>query len=406
MLLSKVVFLLIITDYYRLISTYTSLSNNIVAVGLLISVMFLIVKKIDGGYRSIFFKKQVFVILCTFLLVPLIINTVSIATFDASIDRLISWTIKTIWFVCFIFFAYLYKDELFSKGQWTIPILLLMLVISFILNSVSPEIFVRIGTTYGVTLSYATYGDIGSRFMGFYLHPNSAAFTLVLILFSIQLYDRQKILYLLPILLMVVLTGSRTALVICIFFSFFYFQNEFIQSKYKFNKNKIVNNFIFLLISTFLILILMFLGLTFADSSLIDRLLNLENIGNDESVMIRTIAQSQYLTLLTNNPVLGYGFDYIRDSIETGRLIKSSHNMYLERIVQYGILGILSFLIFLYYFFKGLRNSLSHWYIIPLLFLYGMFINTFDLILAFYFFLGAVLYRFERIDNENISHNR
>lgn len=395
-ILAKLLFALLITDVYRIIPIFTPISTSLVGVLLLTFLVILIFRKLRVEYReeSFFLNRNLIVILFTFLIVPTIVNVISIFTFSANTFDTLSWLVKVLWFLSFSVFIALYHEEILSKNL--VRIIVCILLISFCMNSLVPEFFVIVAKKYGVILSYAEYGDIGSRFMGFYLHPNSAALSILLIMFCLYIVGRLEIALYLILIFLILLTGSRTALIISVIFSFYFLRYKFELSRFVFHKVYNVNRFIILCIASIAILVIGMLAFAVADNSLIDRLSNLGNVSKDESVMIRSIAQKQYVRLFWDNPFLGYGFDFIRDSIDKGILIRTSHNMLLERLVQYGIIGLLTYIMFFIYFSYLLFVKNGKRFILPLLFFYGLFINSFEVMLSFYFFLGVLIFQNKR----------
>ena len=386
--IAKIVFILAITDLYRVISTITPVSNSIVSIGFIGVTALLINLRIDK-LTLILREKYTQVYLLCFLYIPFLINFLSIFTYSSSIEDFMYWSVKIVYFILFSFFTALYVEDIINRK--VIIFSVLIVCASFYLNSSNPELFSKIATNYGVTLAYAKYGDIGSRFMGFYLHPNSASLTIFLLMAFLFCLNRLAVFTFLILMTLIIFTGSRTALIIGFIFSGYFFYQTFMESRFKMHVKSGINKMLFVVIASFIFLILAGALLSIADSNFIYRLENIGNFEQDESVMIRAIAQRQYLELLLNNPFLGYGADYIRDLIDKGLLVKPSHNMYIERIVQFGILGLLSFLYYLYSTHNRFKKNEKLYAIIPLLALYSFFINTIDQMLVFYIFAGLAI---------------
>ncbi|NVK57492.1 MAG: O-antigen ligase family protein [Alteromonadaceae bacterium] len=388
-LIATAYFILVITDTYRVIPSYTPLNNMLIAATLFSLSIFFICLRYNKRTEPVE-KKGLRIFLITFFFIPLTINVLSVYLFGSSISGALYWTIKSLLFLSFSYFVFLYKDIIITKKS--AYLIFTIITISFIHNQIDPVFYSKIGQNYGVTLSYAKYGNIGSRYFGMYLHPNSAALTIIMITFSLRFMNVLNSLILTTAMFLIVLTGSRTALVIILLFLAFDFYYSMLTNKRIVfsNVQEIHRAFSKIAVLFGLIFAIGFILLISGDE-LIDRIKNIENIDNDNSAIVRDIAQQQYKTLLSANPIIGYGSEFIRQLIEKGRLIRPSHNMYLERTVQYGILGITSFLFFFLFLVRNLWHRPSLRFVIPIVLVYGIFINSFDQNMGFFLLMGVAI---------------
>lgn len=82
-----------------------------------------------------------------------------------------------------------------------------------------------------------------------------------------------------------------------------------------------------------------------------------DQIWDDESMESRLHAQKTYGTLIAERPIRGYGIGAVSTFRELGVLNKSSHNLYVERVFEYGILYVLFFVFILYRIATHSRRS-------------------------------------------------
>lgn len=204
------------------------------------------------------------------------------------------------------------------------------------------------------------------RASGFYFNPNAASFALTLIFIPVYISKNVNILRVLTLFfiqcVLLILTGSRGALFfipVALLFLSRMISKQLIKKKFeKFLALSLIPFFVATLGILFLVFITVFSA--FAEqneiiSGLVDRLAFFtegnfdQNIAQDRSLNLRLEAQKEYIGLIGENPLLGYGYYYttfLRREMDV--LSHVSHNWFLEAMFQNGIIYMIFILVFLW----------------------------------------------------------
>lgn len=384
-LITSFLLVVITTDAYRLFSAYSSLSNSLTLLLVIIPLTIFTtgcLRKSDLIYAS---KKQVLVVFFSLFMYPIILNLMFLVATGDSAG--IYWITKNIQFLIVFLLIYFNYDRLNSRKIYNY--ICIVIGLSFLINTFQPDIIRMIGITYAVNLSYVEYGTFNNRMVGFFLHPNSASLSILMLLLIGLILRFISIFHLVFFTIIILSTGSRTGLalffIICMAWLFEYLR----QSKFFLNHK---NYSLRLVVISLLVFSLIPIALMFFYIILPPELLNRYEVAilgeNDQSLLIRQLAQKQYLNYFLNSPVIGHGTSFIRAMIDNAVLVKPSHNIYIERSVQFGLLGLF---IYLYMLIKLSisGNSFLERLSIFILFVYGFFISSFDQNLMYFTFLAV-----------------
>lgn len=223
-------------------------------------------------------------------------------------------------------------------------------------------------------------------------YPNYFAMFLI-IHFCARLYllEKRSIIIDLWILMVIIITLSRTALVGLIIFLLIYI---FGNKKYTFQKKMAV-----VLIATFLLtplsyFLLMSKGASFGSTM-------------EHTLLSRYFRWETALEVFSEHPLIGYGFDRSVNIVSnyhyvSGRMLElgSMHNDYIDLLIKSGIIGLLMFLAFcLNVLSEGIRKSRLLFIIMLLMLAFAFIQSPFKnalLMFYLYFIIGAVLLNFHK----------
>lgn len=252
------------------------------------------------------------------------------------------------------------------------------------------------------------------RAVGFFLQPNSLGMaTINLYVFSIVLYQGGQIKrFLVPCFFTVLITGSRTSLSVFAVVVFIQAIGLFTNSTliktregFKLMKRSLI------MLSIAVIAIVSFLNSSLRNeqsfSNLVTRLEfyanateKINELEKEGSMKDRLEYQAVFKQRIAEKPLFGYGFGVQNQDLQSGVLIGSAHNQYLEVIYQGGILYFIPF-ISIYLVLLGItlkfrnNNPYIFWgglsFIVYLIF-YGFFANTLFDLRNLYLTIGAFIY--------------
>lgn len=201
------------------------------------------------------------------------------------------------------------------------------------------------------------------RVVGFYDHPNIVARSFVfssIFLFGSYFYNKSKFYissFILVLLTFLLLTGSRTALILIAIFLTIYFP-QFLFKKIFLIKGKFIIPYkIAAYLSIPLIFLFLFILFNFVSNYLIDlgygdlvrRFTSLFNFGNefaseDLSAQYRVTVFFQYLHEISKSLLIGHGPILRSEYISKGIFIVASQNQFLEDAFSFGVFYVLFFI--------------------------------------------------------------
>lgn len=267
-----------------------------------------------------------------------------------------------------------WKYELKIIFKWIINPTVLIVVCGLLYNYVNPAIFIKLKLAILGFEKEISSDDLSQveRVSGFYLKSTYASICLIPLLFftfnSEKIYSNRRNLFTLcMIIILLFITGSRSALIF-ILFSLYFMNKLMAKSIYQsglkdFKKSRKISNIliIFFFLGAFLGLEAVSSYLSEKGYEVIGNRLNsitsFEKISNDRSVNQRLDAQTFYLQKIIENPIFGYGQNYMDDLRKTQELL-SSHNSYLENTFRYGIIYLIIFFLFMFYLWKSRERKL------------------------------------------------
>jgi len=253
---------------------------------------------------------------------------------------------------------------------------LFITLLSFISNYFFPEVFRKIGELSGNKQAYVVHGASIERAVGFFSHPNEAAFSIVcfvILLMDVNNYKHVRLRKNLSVIgcciLLVFATGSRTSLLLFFIVFLFFFIPVLIDSfsrSYRIQR-KIATSVITAggVLGTILIFILFSivskillssgyeqLGGRFSFTSL------LSSSSDDESVNSRIGMIYIYFENISQNFFFGIGPERIRENLDSGFFDHVSQNSFVEGIMTYGAFYLAFFIYALFYSYSFSNQSI------------------------------------------------
>lgn len=300
-------------------------------------------------------RSKIFIYACILLFgMQFIIMMIQLLGRLISPDRLIYWTaFSFLYFEIFVTSAILWGK---FGGNSTIKFFLACIAATWLGFFIQILDYQTIRNVMDFTSNEIAASDTSIRMIGFFQHPNMAALSLVtffLMLATTKSFHRKNILLKLIISLSVffgiVMTGSRTSLILYFITLFWYFMTA--QKSH----NNISLNLRFLKIILLILLIIIIILISYttlsgittnSNSTLttaIERLESLIHIfsgsalKNDESAILRYEVISAYATDIIKNPFLGHGPDFATTRIEQSLYTNVSQNSFIEWSLKFGV---------------------------------------------------------------------
>lgn len=225
------------------------------------------------------------------------------------------------------------------------------------------------------------------------IYPNYFAMLLVMHLCArFFLLKKRKIVVDLWILLLILITLSRTALLGLVIFFILYIMGN---SNFSFRKKLAVVLIAVLLLTPVSYFVLISKGTSYGSTL-------------QYTFLTRLFRWESALDVFYEHPLIGYGFDRTVNIIkyyhyfDEGRLVElgSTHNDYLDVLVKSGLIGLLAFLVFcMKVLNEGIRKNRLLFLIMTLLLIFALFQNPFKnsiLMFYLYFITGGVLVKYNK----------
>ncbi|WPU95615.1 O-antigen ligase family protein [Mucilaginibacter sabulilitoris] len=239
-------------------------------------------------------------------------------------------------------------------------------IIGFILNYTNFQLFRDIGKLSGSTLAYVVYGsnDEG-RIFSFFVHPNMAALSTVCFFVFLLTTSKEHVkkirtymLYLGLMIGMILVTGSRTSLIVIAIIAIIYLPKIIRRSlirRHKFNNNLGNITIVFggiLIVLLFVFGIFVYISLSQSPIDTTGRLSFFFRIFNssptvstqDDSLADRLKILDSYWKYIEKNLLFGLGPQFARDKLSNGEFENVSQNVYIENTLNYGIFYVLFYI--------------------------------------------------------------
>lgn len=282
---------------------------------------------------------------------PLVLMSLQLLDSSVTTNRLVYWTI----FASLFMLLLLVTIVLWSRWgpRLTRPFFLAAIAaawLGFIVNWVDYQ-FLRDVMAHGSISIWIS--EHTTRAIGFYQHPNAAAFSLVL--YFVCLACNQRFLNgnfvvqttaAMASLIGVLITGSRTSLLLLAIAFVWYLRNmtkssaDFLfESREATRKRVLLMPLIPIAVSIMSILALQILSVSRRDlAEMVSvRIESLTELGSDVSAGQRITMVSRYFADLFESPLLGRGPDYATQQIAAGDYLNVSQNAWLEWSLAMGI---------------------------------------------------------------------
>lgn len=212
-----------------------------------------------------------------------------------------------------------------------------------------------------------------TRAIGFYQHPNAAAFSLVLY-FTCLVCDRRFLSGSVMLqsaaamgsVVGVLITGSRTSLALLVLAFLWYLRNlakaavdRRSSDPESARRRALLMPLIPISVSMMSIIVLQILAVSRRDlADMVSlRIASLTELGSDVSAGQRITMVNRYLTDLAESPLLGHGPDYATQQIAAGKYLNVSQNAWLEWSVAMGIPYAILMATLLIYTYRYIRNN-------------------------------------------------
>jgi len=288
------------------------------------------------------------------------------------LEELAYWTAFSLIFVAILLASSVLWRR---KGEkLTYPFVLACLVSTWVGYAVNILNYQFLREVMGFTSNVIAASESLARMIGFYPHPNMAAFSLCLFFVLIG-SDRRfltasswtRILVILAVLIGIVVTGSRTSLILFIVAFLMYLRNS-AKMNGRLTYGRLVRTFTYLIIAGVLFVSALAFDMRMDKQSdlsetIVDRVQSISRLvdgsiaQNDESAYLRISIISKYAEDIADNPLLGYGPDYAFEQIEAGRFSNVSQNSWIEWAIRYGVFYPLAIaVIFAFSIYKNLIN--------------------------------------------------
>jgi O-antigen ligase len=264
------------------------------------------------------------------------------------------------WLTYVTFFAVFNLSFVVAKSEWDILYYLKLVIFS----SVVPALYGLFQAISRIDLYQDT--DSGARIHSTFSHPNIFAFQIVVtigVILFLLASDRVRIsgrlrfalqVYLIPLLLLLIMTKTRSAWVGCFII--------FLVYGMVYDKRVLI----FVLVSPFLAL---------AVPAISDRIMDLASrndyIGGGANINAyawRQILWEDSLSYIIQRPLFGYGLDSFRtysvefwslDMQNHTRVVAGAHNVYIQFVFEMGLVGLISLLLIFCQCFARLAR---YWY--------------------------------------------
>jgi hypothetical protein len=287
---------------------------------------------------------------CSLLVVPALIMCLQLLDNSVTMNRLVYWTVFSLLFTLMLLIAVM------LWARWgpnlSVPFFLACIVatwVGFVVNWLDYD-FLREVMAFSSNPISASLRTV--RTIGFYPHPNAAAFSIVLyfaILASTRKFLSSSIilqtLASMACFVGVLITGSRTSLLLLAVVFIWYIRNLFGSNRgvgFRSRTRALIPPLIPLAVMTTSFFALQFLASSRQDlaemlNSRIGLMGDLLGGNSDTSVDQRVSMLSLYYSDLLRSPLLGRGPDFATNQIALGAYYNVSQNAWLEWGVAFGV---------------------------------------------------------------------
>ena len=308
------------------------------------------------------------------LYLPITINLVHFIIGNLSLNDFVYW-FSFLTMMGFLFLSttiYFYKNSYPKYINQFFQLVLLSIVISLFIGWYDYEIL-RSLVKVSADLEEYMYQD-NSRAIGFYTQSNMLArsilFTFIIFAGTI-LYRKSSFInynFIVLFTLMLLLTGSRTSMILFLIFLIFYiprFSYKKIFSN-SFNKKlKVITTVLTIPIAILFTLLLLnampFFSKLITDNNVYKRFSFItdtssnSSLEKDRSVNARIIVFNQYISKIIDQPLIGYGSNKRSEYIKNNTFLNGSQNQYLENAFSFGIFYVTFFFYVFFYTIKKLK---------------------------------------------------
>tara|TARA_Y100000589_G_C27178833_1_gene639867 strand:- start:129 stop:1358 length:1230 start_codon:yes stop_codon:yes gene_type:complete len=347
-----IIFFIVLTKTYVLVSKYSGIPVGLVTMAVLGSSLFLLFLELNKN-NLMTPKNSTTIVFLFSVLGPLIVLILT-----DSLD-LRFYILQILYFTIFLLaiqFVNLFGYSLVNK----ISVFALFFTGAYgLLSVVNPIFFKPFADIVDALWFY------GGRAFGFYLQPNAYGMALnitFLCVFASSSKDRTTLTVIPFYMIFVIVSGSRTAMAVMGLNLILVAIRLFLT-----NKKALVNfSLIFLgLVAIIVIAVIPILIDQFALDSdyamITERLFFMfgadDNLGDmveaDGSMQDRLEYQAKYIDAIKEKPFTGYGFGAQELLINKGKLIDTSHNTYLEILLQGGLPFFFLFILFCFQLFAN-----------------------------------------------------
>jgi hypothetical protein len=189
------------------------------------------------------------------------------------------------------------------------------------------------------------------RVLGFFQHPNAAAISIVFyfvtltLFFPVEKYNKLvSSAMILIMIILVIITGSRTSMVLAIIVSFLYLRPILFSYVIKNGETKLNVSVPYVLswvciVFGLTISLYMMSSMDFGHAALnrIGERIGSISSGGDLSLDFRKAIIPVYFDYISQNPLLGYGPQFVVDRLADGVFFHVSQNAFVEWAMKYGI---------------------------------------------------------------------
>jgi hypothetical protein len=324
-------------------------------------ILFLIYLSLNLKILKILFKKKIFKYWLTLIFtIPTTTFLINFLRGFIELENFIYWISFNLAFSCLFVVTTIVAYKVDLKY---LKIIFWCSIISTIIGSIlfflTPALFIKIGELSGSKLASVVHGSEDFRNRSFFSHPNGAAFSIIcffIFLFSTTYKSPKPVLYYmfcsLLLFLMVIITGSRTSIILTICILLLYIRPmlfRIIKIKYSSNGKFIKIGLALTLVFVALISSQIFITvIELIDSKGLNKVLerfsflssffDTTDKVEDASFNFRANILNVYLNYIEKNFLFGYGPEFRDEKIAINEFTNVSQNAYIEGALVYGII--------------------------------------------------------------------
>jgi len=393
-----VILFLQFSETYRLLAYFLRLPTVVLSVlTLLLNIIYILIK---WNTLKVFFQNKIFNYwFVLFVILPPLYFTIHLLFGYLTLKEYQYWFFFNLLFSSFFVAAGLFAYNVSQRAIINLVIFCVVsTVIGFILNFTSFDLFRQMAILSNNDNAWVVYGGDLSRGISFFEQGNRAAFSIIcffILLFGLKYWKISGYLFMLLLLLtLILITGSRTSLLLTfiVMVSFIYAISVTLKKRFRLNIFSVASIIYFTVIFGFVgaILIVLYASDLFAQLGYanLGYRLNLTNLFSpnnevqDKSLVLRLNIISVYWHYIQKNLLFGYGPAFVHKKLSSNIFENVSQNQYLENSIYYGILYTIYYvyiLVFSYlkskFFFKGYALNIFKVFVV-FIFLLGFSVNN------------------------------